>query len=188
MATFILITDQRSVAFMFTNEKRTKIKNAKIQEWRLELSAFDYTIKYHPGKGNVVPDALSLAGMTSYIHSDRTASFMSKELRGYFSQKGVATSKTTPYYPTGNAQVVRFNGTIWKAIQLAVRSWNITVIYWELVLRKVLHSVKLSLCVLLNTTPSWAFLCIPSLFITQKFFPILANVTRSHIIKVVRNK
>ena len=53
---FTLITDQRSVVFMFSNEKRTKIKNAKIQEWRLELSAFDYIMKK-----NEVPDALSEA-------------------------------------------------------------------------------------------------------------------------------
>ena len=35
---FTLITDQRSVAFMFSNEKHTKIKNAKILEWQLKLS------------------------------------------------------------------------------------------------------------------------------------------------------
>ena len=31
---FTLNTDQRSVTFIFSNEKYTKIKNAKIQEWR----------------------------------------------------------------------------------------------------------------------------------------------------------
>ena len=229
---------------MFSNEKCTKIKNAKIQEWQLELSTLDYTIKYRPGKENVVPDTLSyaytcliinsstlvdlhnglcypgitwllhfvkeknllfstdvkkvcsscricaevkpcfyippegtlikatrpmerlsidfkrpvpsvtsntyllvvideysrfpfvfpcpnmnttmiikaldrlfsLTGMSCYIHSDRGASFMSKELRDYLVQKGVATSKTTPYHPTDNAQVKQLYGTIWKMI------------------------------------------------------------------------
>ncbi len=58
---------------------------------------------------------------------------MSKELRDYLVQKRVATSKTMPYHPTGNAQVERFNGTIWKIIQLSVRSQNLTEKYCELV-------------------------------------------------------
>ena len=45
---FTLITDQTSVAFIFSNEKRTKIKNAKTEEWRLELSTLDYTKKIRP--------------------------------------------------------------------------------------------------------------------------------------------
>ena len=65
---FTLITDQRSVAFMFSNEKWTKIKNAKIQKWWLELSTLDYTIKYHPGEENVVPDTLSHTYTCSLIN------------------------------------------------------------------------------------------------------------------------
>ena len=64
----------------------------------------------------------SLTGMPCYIHSDRCAFFMSKELKDYLIQKGVATSKTTPYHPNSNAQTERFNGTIWKMIQLSIRS------------------------------------------------------------------
>ena len=64
---FTLITDLRSVAFMFSNKKYTKIKNAKIQEWRLEHSTLDYTIKYYPGEENVVPDTLSRAYTCSLI-------------------------------------------------------------------------------------------------------------------------
>ena len=51
---------QRSIAFMLDNRKRSKIKNDKIQSWRLmELSSFSYSIRYRPGKENVVADALS---------------------------------------------------------------------------------------------------------------------------------
>jgi hypothetical protein len=62
---FTLITDQRSVAFMLDNRKRTKIKNNKIQQWRLELASFSYTIKYRPGKENVAPDTMSRASCCS---------------------------------------------------------------------------------------------------------------------------
>lgn len=238
---FTLITDQRSVMFMLDSRKRTKIKNSKIQEWRLELASFTYTIQYRPGKQNVAPDTLtrafcgslstvsnltdiherlchpgvtrllhfvrsknlpfstddvkrvcasckvcahqkpqfhcpakgtlikatqpmerlsigfkgplpsttnikymltvvdeysrfpfvfpcpnmhsktvikclesvfSLCGMPSFIHSDQGSSFISQELMVYLSQKGVATSKSTPYHPMGNGQVERYNGII----------------------------------------------------------------------------
>ncbi|XP_065679006.1 uncharacterized protein LOC136093720 [Hydra vulgaris] len=56
---FKLITDQRSVAFMFDNQKKTKIKNSKIQRWRMELAEFSYTISYRSGSENIVPDALT---------------------------------------------------------------------------------------------------------------------------------
>ena len=41
-----LVTDQRSVAFMFDNSRRSKIKNDKIQRWRTELSCFHSDISY----------------------------------------------------------------------------------------------------------------------------------------------
>ena len=59
--TFTLVTDQRSVAFMLNNQRRSKIKNNKVQQWRLELASYSYDIKYRPGKQNVGPDALSRA-------------------------------------------------------------------------------------------------------------------------------
>ena len=61
---FTLITDQKSVAFMLDKRKRTKIKNNKIQCWRLELAPFSYTVKYRPGNQNVTADALSRAVCT----------------------------------------------------------------------------------------------------------------------------
>ncbi|XP_054276624.1 uncharacterized protein LOC128995632 [Macrosteles quadrilineatus] len=56
---FLLITDQRSVSFMFDNKRFGKIKNEKIQRWRLELSCFKYDIVYRPGKENGVADTMS---------------------------------------------------------------------------------------------------------------------------------
>ena len=56
---FDLITDQRSVAFMFDNRRHGKIKNDKIIRWRIELSDFRFNIKYRPGTENACADALS---------------------------------------------------------------------------------------------------------------------------------
>ena len=58
---FTLITDQRSVSYMFDNRKRTKIKNNKIQTWRMELAEFSYVIKYREGTKNVVADSFTRA-------------------------------------------------------------------------------------------------------------------------------
>jgi len=57
--TFILVTDQRSVSFMFDKMNHDKIKNSKILMWRLELSQFHHEIRHKPGVENVASDAFS---------------------------------------------------------------------------------------------------------------------------------
>ena len=59
--TFTLVTDQRSVSFMFDSRRRTKIKNDKVQQWRMELASFSYVIQYRPGQQNVRPDTFTRA-------------------------------------------------------------------------------------------------------------------------------
>lgn len=56
---FRLITDQRSVAFMFSDRHSSKIKNDKIMRWRIELSCYKYEIIYRAGKENKAADTLS---------------------------------------------------------------------------------------------------------------------------------
>ena len=56
---FKLITDQKSVAFMFDSTNHGKIKNDKIARWRVQLSNFKFDIIYRPGASNSAPDALS---------------------------------------------------------------------------------------------------------------------------------
>ena len=98
-----------------------------------------------------------LCGMPSYIHSDRGSSFMSQELKTYLSQKGIATSKTTPYHPIGNGQCERYNGIIWKSIRLHLKSHNLHENQWELALVEALHSIRSLLCTSTNTTPHERF-------------------------------
>ena len=63
--TFTIVTDQQSVAFMLDSRRRTKIKNSKVQQWRIELASFSYTIKYRPSKQNTGPDTFSKAFCSS---------------------------------------------------------------------------------------------------------------------------
>ena len=56
---FSLITDQKSVSFMLDSKQHGKIKNEKIQRWRLDLSCYSFDISYRKGKENAAADALS---------------------------------------------------------------------------------------------------------------------------------
>lgn len=282
---FTLITDQKSVAFMLDNRKRTKIKNNKIQCWRLELASLSYTIQYRPGKENVGPDTFtrafcassfsynlqqihdnlchpgisrlshfvrsknlpfsmedvkkvclsckiccelkprffkapantlikatrpferisidfkgplpsctrnfyllvvideysrfpfcfpcpnmytstvmkcldelfSLCGVPGCILSDNARTFTSNEFKTFLLERGIASSHSTVYHPTGNSQVERYNGVIWRAIRLALKSRNLPINQWERVLPYVLHSLRSLLCTSTNATPHELF-------------------------------
>lgn len=56
---FSIYTDQRSLSYIFEKHHAKKIKNDKIERWRLELMPFQFEIKHLPGKLNVVADTLS---------------------------------------------------------------------------------------------------------------------------------
>ena len=281
---FLLITDQRSISFMFDDKTKGKVKNEKINRWRIELSCYKFEISYrkgienkgadmfsrtfncaiseessklyelhkalcHPGvtrlahfvrtrnlpysveeikrtvgscsicaklkprytvrpedsslikatrpferlsvdfKGPVpsvtknkyiltivdefsrfpfayaCPDMTSstviycfsqlfaIFGMPNYIHSDQGTSFMSSELREFLTRRGIATSRSTPYNPEGNGQCERYNGIIWKSIQLACASKNLDIENWEVIMSDALHSIRSLLCTATNETP-----------------------------------
>lgn len=95
----------------------------------------------------------SLFGMPTYIHSDRGSAFMSNELKSYLTTQGIATSRTTAYNPAGNGQVERYNGIIWKTVELALKSRGLCIQQWAQVLQPALHSIRSLLCTATNATP-----------------------------------
>ena len=99
----------------------------------------------------------SLFGMPAYIHSDRGSSFMSGELRQFLLSKGIATSRTTPYNPACNGQVEKYNGTVWKAITMALKTRGLPLTHWQDVLPDALHSLRSLLCTVTNCTPHERF-------------------------------
>ena len=56
---FSLITDQRSVSYMYDVKHSSKRKNDKIERWRVELACYSFNITYRPGKENVAPDTFT---------------------------------------------------------------------------------------------------------------------------------
>ena len=113
----------------------------------------------------------SLFGLPGYVHSDRGAAFMSRELKNFLHSRGVATSRTTPYHPTGNAQCKRFNQTIWKTVQLLLKDKNLPEEQWENVLPDALHSIRSLLCTSTNSTPHERFLSFPRKSVIGKSLP-----------------
>lgn len=122
-----------------------------------EYSRFPFAIPCPDVSSNTVitylENIFSIFGMPAYIHTDRGSAFMSKELKMFLTSLGIATSHTTAYNPQGNGQVERYNGIIWKSIQLALKSKNKKIELWQEVLQSALHSVRSLLCTATNVTP-----------------------------------
>ena len=78
-------------------------------------------------------------------------------MKEYLSQKGIATSRTTPYHPIGNSQCERYSGIVWKSIQLTLKSHSLPDSQWEMVLPDALHSIRSLLSTATNTTPHERF-------------------------------
>lgn len=67
---FKVITDQKSVSFMFDNKRKSKIKNDKICRWRIELSQFKFSITYRPGTENTAADTFSRISALTHTLQD----------------------------------------------------------------------------------------------------------------------
>ena len=62
---FTLVTDQKSVSYIFDKKHKNRIKNEKINRWRIELSCYSFDIVYKPGCDNIVPDTFSRVNCAS---------------------------------------------------------------------------------------------------------------------------
>ena len=78
---------------------------------------------------------------------------MSKELKDWLHSKGIATSRTTAYNPRGNGQCERYNGIIWRTVCLALKTHNLPIEKWEVVLLDALHSIRTLISTATNETP-----------------------------------
>lgn len=103
----------------------------------------------------------SMFGCPDSIHCDRGSQFTSSELRNFLFQNGVVITHSTPYHPIGNGQCERENGTIWRAIRLALKSEHLDESHWQSVLDRALHSIRSLLCTSTNVTPHDRFLGFP---------------------------
>ena len=63
-ATCQIFTDHKSLKYLFTQKEL----NLKQRRWMELLKDYDYTIDYHPGKANVVADALSRKSIGSLAY------------------------------------------------------------------------------------------------------------------------
>ncbi|KAJ0172744.1 hypothetical protein K1T71_011883 [Dendrolimus kikuchii] len=122
-----------------------------------EFSRFPFAFACHDMTSNTVikhlDELFMLFGMPAYMHSDRGTCFLSNEIKEFLFNRGIATSRTTSYNPQGNGQVERLNSTLWRTVQLALKTRGLSTENWEMVLPHVLHSIRSLLCTATNCTP-----------------------------------
>ena len=127
-----------------------------------EFSRYPFAIACNNISSSTVIKCLSqlfcLFGFPAYIHCDKGSAFISKELNQYLNCKGIATTTSTSYHPTGNAQCERINQTVWRKILLLLRTHKQQISWWEAVLPEALHAERLLLCTATNATPHERFL------------------------------
>ena len=98
-----------------------------------------------------------LCGTPSFVHSDNAPSFCSHEFKAYLTSQGISSSNSSIYNPAGNGQAEKTVQTVWKTIQLALKSYNLPLSRWESVLAEALHSIRCLLCTTTNATPHERF-------------------------------
>ncbi|XP_077968093.1 uncharacterized protein LOC144422131 [Styela clava] len=144
-------------------------------------------------KSTTVLECLSrlfcLFGFPSFVHSDRGGSFSSHEFKSFLHFRGVSTSRTTPYHPTGNAQCERMNQTLRRTVKLILKDKGLKDPQWECVLPEAPHAVRSFLCTPVNATPHELFLKFSRKSMLGKALPTWL-VTPGPVLvrKFVRNK
>jgi hypothetical protein len=125
----------------------------------------------------------SVFGTPGYIHSDRGPGFISNELKDYLISLRVPFSNSSAYNPRGNGQVERYNGIIWKGVQLALHSKGLSINHWESVLPAVLHSIRTLICTSTNESPHQRFLSFQRRTVTGPALPPWVHVDSKALVK-----
>ena len=102
-------------------------------------------------------DLFTLCSVPTCVHSDNARSFLSREIKDFFMERGIATSHCSVYHPTGSSQVERYNKVFWRYVGLVLKSQNLPIESWESVLPNVLHSLRSLLCTAKNATTQELF-------------------------------
>ena len=124
-----------------------------------------------------------LCGEPNYLYSDWGLGSLTHEVKEYLLFYRVALNKITLYQSQGNTPVAHNNGIIWKTIFLILKSQNLPLTHWELVLPHALHSIRSILSTVTNNTQE--MLHIFPKVINRHVFPLLAAKTQTSLFKPV---
>lgn len=94
---FSIITDQKSISYMFDQTNHGKIKNSKILMWRIELNQYTYEIRHKPGEQNVAPDAFSRVCSSATSIKDLESLHKSLGHPGFARMYHFVKSRNLPY-------------------------------------------------------------------------------------------
>ena len=101
----------------------------------------------------------TLCGTPGFIHSDNGSCVVSAEFKQYLMDRRIASSRSSIYLPAGNGQAEKTVGTIWKTVQLALKTQDLSVSQWEIVLDDALHCIRSLVCTATNAVPHERFFC-----------------------------
>ena len=136
---------------------------------------------------NCLDKLFTSCGTPCFVHSDNGPAFVSSEFRGYLLNRGIASSKSSIYHPSGNGQVKKCVGIVWKAIKLCLKMLKLPVSHWELVLDNALHAIRSLLCVATNVTPHERFFSYQRRSSTRDSLPSwLTNSRKAYVKRFVR--
>ena len=134
---------------------------------------------------NCLTTLFCMFGLPGFIHTDCDSCFSAKVFKDFLHFQGIATSRTTPYHPTGNSQNECWNQTIWRRIKLMLHSRRFPEEAWE----NALHSTRSLLCTSTNSTPYNQFFQFHRRSMLGKSIPTwLLNPGPVFLQNVVRNK
>ena len=121
----------------------------------------------------------AILGVPAYIHTDWGAALMSEDLKSFLHERRVAVSRTSPYNPQRNGLCERYNGIIWKTVQLALGNRKMPISKWESVIPEALNAIRTLQCTSTNATPhdSFFFFFVPTTKLNRHFPPFMACST-----------
>ena len=126
-----------------------------------KYSRFPFAFPCKKTTSSVVINSLDklfiLCGTPCFVHSGNGPAFVSSEFSRHLLNRGIASSKSSIYHPSGNGQVQKCVGNVWKAIKLCLKTFKLPISRWKLVLDNALRAIRSLLCVATNVTPHERF-------------------------------